>query len=112
MQQTPTDFPPNALLGAPLFDGLVKETKMMVSKVLIAALVTGLGTVSTASAAGLWNETAPTYGGDSDVVSPNASPPGFSDNTPQDLRAHQLAEWFNSQNRSPYTDSKVAQPPR
>ncbi len=71
----------------------------MISKILTATAAISLGVASAAYAeqapAGtLWNATTPSDGGNGEVVSPNALPPGFSDDTEQGVRAQAVARWF------------------
>ncbi|MEJ1975318.1 MAG: hypothetical protein WDN49_03870 [Acetobacteraceae bacterium] len=82
----------------------------MVSKILMAALAISLSAAGAASAGELWNATAPSNGGNGEVVSPNSLPPGFMDGTEAGVRAQALARWFNAQGEHAYAASQAAQP--
>jgi hypothetical protein len=83
----------------------------MVSKMLIVAAVASLSFGGVAFADGLWNDTAPTYGGNSAVVSPNSMPPGFNDGTPQAYHAQAVEQWFASQGYPRFAENGSLQQP-
>ncbi len=86
---------------------------MMTVKYLAAAAAIALSLASAtgASAAQFWNETAPTNGGNGEVVSPNALPPGFMDGTEAALHAQNVARWFGAQTNTAYATAPLAQQP-
>jgi hypothetical protein len=86
----------------------------MVTKLLIATMVASLS-LATAAFAGesqgsLWNDTAPTIGGNGEVVSPNSLPPGFESGTTQAYQAQAVDQWFASQAQHRFAARRVIQP--
>lgn len=86
---------------------------MMTVKYLAAAAVIALSLASATavSAAELWNETAPTNGGNGEVVSPNALPPGFMDGTEAAVHSQSVARWFGAQGNTAYATAHIVRQP-
>jgi hypothetical protein len=82
----------------------------MISKLLIATLAISLSAGSAAYAGQVWNETAPSIGGNGEVVSPNSLPAGFSNGTPQGQQAEAVARWFASQGETAYAANHAGRP--
>ena len=82
----------------------------MISKLLIAILAISVSAAGAASAGQLSDSTAPSYGGNREVISPNALPSGFSIGAVQGQRAQELAGLYDPQTVHAYTDNQVVRP--